>query len=189
MGNSVATVETQAWVDVALAEMAHGVDAVRVEVVAQRLGVTKGGFYRRFKDRRALLDAMLDKWTAGRIAAIESQTDLSGNDPAERLAAIVRLFVARRNTQGLAIELAIRQWAQGDARAADAVLRVDRARLAHVANLYARLGLSEADAQARSVLFYAFIFGQSSLVLAPTAEARAELINACAALLIAPQSA
>ena len=33
------------------------------------LGVTKGGFYRRFKDRRALLDALLETWSAGRIAA------------------------------------------------------------------------------------------------------------------------
>ena len=41
------------------AELARsGVEGVRVEVLAKNLGVTKGGFYRRFRDRAALLDAM-----------------------------------------------------------------------------------------------------------------------------------
>ena len=32
----------------------EGVDAVRVEAVARRIGVTKGGFYGHFADRQAL---------------------------------------------------------------------------------------------------------------------------------------
>ena len=45
---------SQDWVAAGLAELAKGgVDSVRVEVLAERLGVTKGGFYRRFKDRRS----------------------------------------------------------------------------------------------------------------------------------------
>src|SRR5215469_5269796 len=43
-----------------------GVDAIRAEVLAERLGVTKGGFYRRFKDRQALLNAILESWADGR---------------------------------------------------------------------------------------------------------------------------
>ena len=61
------------WVEAALAELAQGgIERVRVEVLAKALGVTKGGFYRRFKDRRALLDALLETWTRGRIAAPRS---------------------------------------------------------------------------------------------------------------------
>ena len=175
---------SQAWVDAALEEMAHGLDQVRVEVIAQRLGVTKGGFYRRFKDRRALLDAMLEKWASGRIAAIEQQTRLVDSGPADRLRSLLDLFAARLNTQGLAIELAIREWARSDALAAAAVLRVDGARLAHVAELFEQLGLPPEVARTRGVLFYAFVFGQSSLVLAPTVEARTALIRSCGDLLI-----
>ena len=40
----------------ALRTRATGVEGVRVEVLAKNLGVTKGGFYRRFRDRAALLD-------------------------------------------------------------------------------------------------------------------------------------
>jgi AcrR family transcriptional regulator len=39
-----------------------GLDAVRVESLAQAIGVTKGGFYWHFADRGALLDEVLDAW-------------------------------------------------------------------------------------------------------------------------------
>lgn len=46
---------SQDWVSAGLAELARGgVDGARVEMLADGWGVTKGGFYRRFKNRRAL---------------------------------------------------------------------------------------------------------------------------------------
>ena len=49
------------WIEAALAALARGgIEQVRVEVLAKDLGVTKGGFYRRFADRRALLAAILE---------------------------------------------------------------------------------------------------------------------------------
>src|SRR3979409_321773 len=81
---------SQDWVAAGLAERAtHGIDGVRVEVLAERLGVTKGGFYRRFKDRRALLNAILETWADGRIAVIEQQTTLNGETPEGRLKQVV----------------------------------------------------------------------------------------------------
>ena len=40
-----------------------GVGAVRVERLATDVGVTKGSFYHHFRDRGALLDAMLEFWS------------------------------------------------------------------------------------------------------------------------------
>ena len=52
------------WIEAGFAEIARtGVEGVRVEVLAKNLGVTKGGFYRRFRDRAALLDGMLQNWS------------------------------------------------------------------------------------------------------------------------------
>ena len=172
------------WIEAGLKEIGRaGVEGVRVEVLAERLGITKGGFYRRFKDRRALLDALLENWTRGRITAIEAQTRLAGADARERLKSVIRLYSERLNPQGMAIELAIRQWARSDKAAAAAVASVDAARLQNVAQLYRQLGLSAGDAQARAVLFYAFIFGQSLLVLDESARKRTSLTAACADLL------
>ena len=108
-----------AWIEAGFKEIARsGVEGVRVEVLAKNLGVTKGGFYRRFRDRAALLDGMLQNWRAGRIAAIEQQTSLDGATARDRLRALIRLYSERMNTEGMAVELAIRQWARSDEAAA-----------------------------------------------------------------------
>ena len=106
---------SQDWVAAGLAALSKGgVGSVRVEVLAERLGVTKGGFYRRFKDRRALLNAILEAWRDGRIKAIERQAEEGGRTSAERIQSLTRLYTERANEQGMAIELAIRQWARND---------------------------------------------------------------------------
>jgi len=179
---------SQDWVSVGLVELARGgVDGVRVEVLAERLGVTKGGFYRRFKDRRALLNAMLETWRDGRVTAIERQADTSGESAVEKLRGMFKLYSERANTQGMAIELAIRQWARTDPAAAAAAEKVDAARLKTAGSLFRKLGLSAADAEARAVLFYTFLFGQSLLFFDETPRRRASLVAACARFLLEPE--
>ena len=51
------------WIDAGLRALAAGgPDAVRIEPLARELGVTRGGFYWHFEDRRALLEEILDAW-------------------------------------------------------------------------------------------------------------------------------
>src|ERR1700748_3333178 len=103
--------KNESWITAGFAELARsGVEGVRVEVLAKSLGVTKGGFYRRFRDRAALLEGMLQGWSAGRIDAIEKQSSLDGATARERLKALIALYSERMNTEGMAVELAIRQW-------------------------------------------------------------------------------
>jgi len=170
-------VTRDSWIEAGLTAIArHGVEGVRVEVLAKDLGVTKGGFYRRFSDRAALLEAILQDWSAGRIAAIEQQTSLDGATARDRLRALIRLYSERMNTAGMAIELAIRQWARSDEAAATAVAKVDAARLKNVGQLYRATGLSAEQADAQAFLFYCFIFGQSLLFPERGQRKRAQLI-------------
>ena len=164
-----------------------GVEGVRVEVLAKNLGVTKGGFYRRFKDRAALLDGMLQTWCDGRIAAIEKQTSLDGVTARERLRALIRLYSERMNTDAMAIELAIRQWARSDETAAMAVASVDAARLKNVGQLYRATGLEAEEADAQAFLFYSFMFGQSLLFLERGPRKRAQLIAKSAEKLLSEE--
>jgi AcrR family transcriptional regulator len=170
----------QDWVTAGLAELAvNGIAGVRVEVLAERMGITKGGFYRRFKDRRELLDAMLAAWSDGRIEAIERHAEAGGGPALERLRALIKLYTERANAQGMAIELAIRQWARTDETAAAAAARVDAARLRTVARLYRELGLSPSEADGRATLFYSFLFGHGLLFDSGSPRKRASLIAAC----------
>jgi len=179
-----------AWIEAGFREIARaGVEGVRVEVLAKNLGVTKGGFYRRFRDRAALLEGMLQAWSAGRIAAIEKQTRLDGASARERLKALIALYSERMNTEGMAVELAIRQWARSDEAAAAAVASVDAARLRNVGHLYRATGLSPDEADAQAFLFYCFIFGQSLLFLERGPRKRAQLVAKSAEKLLEEERA
>ena len=183
-----ADTRTEAWIEAGLAEIARaGVEGVRVEVLAKNLGVTKGGFYRRFRDRAALLEGMLQSWSAGRISSIEAQTSLDGTTARERLKALIRLYSERMNTEGMAVELAIRQWARSDDSAAAAVASVDAARLKNVGHLYRATGLPPEEADAQAFLFYCFVFGQSLLFLERGPRKRAQLVAKSAEKLLRDQ--
>jgi AcrR family transcriptional regulator len=174
------------WIEAGLAALARGgIEEVRVEVLAKDLGVTKGGFYRRFADRRALLAAMLEAWAHGRIAAIAQHAKLDGVSARERLRDLIRLYSEAVNPRGMAVELAIRQWSRVDDMAAAVVTRVDAARLENVAMLYRALGFRAEQAEAQALLLYSFIFGQSLLQLKQGPRRRKHLIAACSEALTA----
>jgi len=177
--NRSSRLDTAAWIEAALGALADGgLEAVRVEPLAKALAVTKGSFYWHFADRRALIDAMLTSWSDGRIAAIRQQSGGTGT-PDMRLRHLAELYTRHANMRGLAIELSIRALARSDARAADAVRAVDAERLKQVAQLFGALGWTASDAQARAVLFYSYLFGESLLdAKAVTVRARETAIRA-----------
>jgi AcrR family transcriptional regulator len=169
------------WIEAGLNELrSGGIERVRVEVLAKNLGLTKGGFYRRFKDRRALLDSILQSWTHGRIEALAKHTQLGGKSARNRLKSLIRLYSERVNPEGMAIELAIRQWARTDAAALAAVMSVDAARVKAGARLYRKLGLATDEAQARAVMLYSYIFGRSLIFLDQPPRKQSHLMSVCA---------
>lgn len=155
--------DAEAWISAGLEALAQGgLEAVRVEPLAKALSVTKGSFYWHFADRRALIEAVLAHWRDGRVAAIRQQAD-GTEDPATILQRLADLYTRSANYRGLAIELTIRALARHDAVAARAIAKVDAERLGRVAKLFCGLGWPAAEAQARAVLFYSYLFGQALL--------------------------
>src|SRR5216683_1080043 len=74
------------WIDEGLRALAAGgPDAVRIEPLAQALGVTKGGFYWHFNDRRALLDEMLDTWERVMVDEAIDRVEGGGGDARDKL--------------------------------------------------------------------------------------------------------
>src|SRR3954469_9087114 len=94
------------WIDEGLRALGvGGLDAVRVEKLAQALGVSKGGFYWHFDDRGALLDEMLDSWERVGVDAVIERIEADGGDARAKLR---RLFVlASASDDLLKMELAI----------------------------------------------------------------------------------
>lgn len=150
------------WIEAAIDVLAdHGVDGVRVEVLAKSFGVTKGSFYWHFKDRQDLFNAVLQTWKEGRIRDINKQTNAASGKEREQLVHVIDVYSANRNRKGISIELAVRDWARRDAQTAAVVEEVDTYRLECTRKLFVASGLSDAEAKSRSLLLYAYVFGQS----------------------------
>lgn len=154
--------DPERWVEVATDVLAkEGISGLRVEVLAKRCGVTKGSFYWHFKDRQALLDAVLEQWKLGRIRDIEKTTTVVPGGEREQLHFAIEVYGASRNRKGMSIELAVRDWARHDRRAASVVEEVDLYRLECTEKLFIAAGMSDAEAKSRSLLLYACVFGLS----------------------------
>jgi AcrR family transcriptional regulator len=155
--------DRDAWITGAIAILAeHGPERLRVEVLAKRLGVTKGSFYWHFKDRRDLQDAVLEYWKDGRIRDIRKQTQAPPGSEAEALLHTIEVYSSARNRKGIAIEAAVRDWARRDPQAVAVVEEVDAERLRCAFRLFLACGhRATQEAQARSLLLYAYVFGVS----------------------------
>lgn len=154
--------DPERWIDAAIDVLANeGVSGLRVELIAKRCGVTKGSFYWHFRDRQALLDGVLQHWKEGRIRDIEKTTSVTPGQERNQLQYAIEVYGASRNRKGMAIELAVRDWARHDEQAAKVVEEVDLYRLECTRRLFVAAGMSDAEAKSRSLLLYACVFGLS----------------------------
>ena len=84
------------WIEEGLSALAAGgPDAVRIEVLAQALGVTTGGFYGYFANRDELLTEMLDLWEREVADAVIEQVERDGGDGRARLARLFTIGLLR----------------------------------------------------------------------------------------------
>ena len=154
--------DPERWIELGTDVLAkEGISGLRIEVLAKRCGVTKGSFYWHFKDRQALLAAILERWKEGRIRDIEKTTAVAPGQERDQLHFAIEVYGASRNLKGMSIELAVRDWARHDAQAAAIVESVDLYRLDCTRKLFVATGMSDADAKSRSLLLYACVFGLS----------------------------
>lgn len=158
--------DANAWTDGALLLLAEeGIDGVRVEVLAKRLGVTKGSFYWHFKDRRALYDAMLSHWRRQATLALIERLDRGEAPARERLVRLLRLpVVGSRSSSAAEVELAIRLWGRRDEAARATLEEVDSLRLAYIQQLLVEMGRDAAQARASAVLAYSYIRVAATLI-------------------------
>lgn len=167
-----------AWVEAGLRALASGgPDVVRVELLAKSLGVTKGGFYHHFRDRQALLDAMLDTWEE---TFVDQAIELADRGEGSGRTRLRRLFAAAGARDDLLdLELSVRDWARRDPTVAERVTRVDNRRLAYLRPLFAEFCDDAADVEGRCLLVLTLLVGES-LVIATHGRRTRPSVNAAA---------
>jgi AcrR family transcriptional regulator len=141
------------WIDAGLRALGvGGPDAVRIESLAQALGVTKGGFYWHFDDRRALLEEMLDTWERVVSEDVIVRVESLGGDARTKLRHLFGIAVSIDDM--VAIELAVREWARRDPAVMQRLHRLDNRRMEYMRALFRELTPDADDVEARCYLAF-----------------------------------
>jgi AcrR family transcriptional regulator len=146
--------------------------AVRIELLAQALGVTKGGFYGYFDDRRALLDEMLDTWERRTTEEVIERVESEGGD-AETKAR--RAGALTFSDDLLPIDLAVRDWARRDRTVADRLRRVDNRRIDYLRTQLGTVCADEDELEARCLIAFSVAVGTHFIAADHGARSRADV--------------
>jgi AcrR family transcriptional regulator len=149
-----------------------GPDAVRIESLAQALGVTKGGFYGYFHDRRALLDEMLDTWERRSTEEVIDRVEREGGDPMTRGRRAAALTFS---DELLAIDLAVRDWSRREPAVAERLRRVDNQRMDYLRSLLAAFSADEDDLEARCLIAFSVAIGSPFIAADHRGRSRADV--------------
>jgi len=156
----------EAWVEAATEVLVdHGIDHVRVDVLAVQLGVTRGSFYWHFRDREDLLRRVLTAWQERATDALTRRlAQAHGNSPQQQLRDVISLpHRGRAAGRAARIELAIRAWARRDAMAREVLDQADASRIAYHAQLFEALGFAPDEARLRAFTLYGLEVAESVL--------------------------
>ncbi|MCK0126361.1 TetR/AcrR family transcriptional regulator [Gelidibacter sp. F2691] len=139
------------WLDAAIELLIEtGADGVKIMPLADRLGLTRTGFYHHFRDRDALLDAMIERWERKNTGNLVAQCDLYAETICEAMFNLQdcwfqsKLFDAQ-------LDRAIRNWADHDTKLKARVDEADAKRKTAIQGMFERFGYASTDAEIRTM--------------------------------------
>jgi AcrR family transcriptional regulator len=136
------------WIQAGYALVADdGLEALKVDRLCARLGVTKGSFYWHFKDIAAYRAALVRAWGELRDLDRSHFGDLGHLAPRERLAQMMASLLGERQWT---LERAMREWARTDPLVAESVKAADHLVLRAVRQTFHDAGFDGDDADVRA---------------------------------------
>ncbi len=173
------------WIEAGLDALARGgPDAVRVEVLAAGIGVTKGGFYGHFDGRPELLDELLDEWERRCTDDVLERIESEGGDPVERVRRAGELTFSDDLHR---IDLAIREWARHDPSVAARLRRIDNARMDFLRAMFGSFIADPDEVEARCTLAFALAIGRHFIAADHPGRTKHEAIHLAGELLLRPR--
>jgi AcrR family transcriptional regulator len=150
------------WLDAAFhAVVEGGFDNVRVLVIADTLGVTRGSFYWHFTDHADLVAALLARWQEREMALDAQWRGESAADARTELENLLDAALAHTgvDVENVRFELALRGLGRRDPTVATMLAAVDAARMSLFEFKFMRLTGQPKQAAELAALFYLAIAG------------------------------
>ena len=151
------------WLEAAYQLLVEGgIDNVRILSLAKMLKLSRTSFYWFFKDREALLDALLLLWQEKNTSALLGQSQLHAASLAE---ATLNLFDCWLNNNHFdsQLEHAIRSWGVQSPTVAQALTEADTMRMEAIKHMFIRHGSEPLVADVRSRALYLTQIGYISM--------------------------
>jgi AcrR family transcriptional regulator len=147
------TPSTREWIEIARQVLVEeGVAAVKIDRLARIAGVTRGGFYWRFKSREELLEALIEDWRDTNTAPLLRVLAEPGNLP-ERLGRLADLYIAESEFSW-SYDRAVRAWAMLSPAVSEVVHAIDQVRIDAIRQIFADAGHSGEEALVRARITY-----------------------------------
>ena len=140
----------QDWIDFALKTLAReGFNALKADVLARKLGVSRGSFYWHFAELGAFHAQVIAHWRQTATEAIIADLErYPGGE--QRLDVLLR----RAFAHDAPLEVRMRAWADENADAARALGDIDRRRSAYIERMLLDAGIAPPLAATRAQLLY-----------------------------------
>jgi AcrR family transcriptional regulator len=150
------------WLDTALDVLTYeGIEGVRIERLADRLGISKSGFYWHFRDRDDLYQQLLEFWEHEMTGVITENPEINQGPAAKRLENIMKTIGDYELNRA---EASIFVWSQRDTRVRKVMNRVNRERLRYLRALFEELGFEGDELDMRTQLFAAYTASEYSFL-------------------------
>jgi AcrR family transcriptional regulator len=140
----------QDWIEFGLARLAHeGFGALKADVLARKLGVSRGSFYWHFADLGRFHERVINHWKQVATEAIIADIERYESHE-DRLDALLRHAFG----QSVALEIRMRAWAEHNAEVARALDDIDRRRRRYIEQLLVEVGVAPPLAATRTQVLY-----------------------------------
>ncbi len=171
----------EAWIDAGLIALADGgPDAVRVDVLAQTLAVSRGGFYHQFDSRPAFLEELLDTWERRSTDEVLDRVESEGGDARTKVG---RAGMLTFSAALLPVDLAVRDWARRDADVAERLKRVDNSRMDYLRSQIVTFHEDSADVEPLALLAFSLAIGNHFVAADHDGRTREQILRLATALL------
>ncbi len=139
-----------------------GVERVRVVPLAAKLGLSRTSFYWFYKNREALLAALIERWRIQNTGNLIARTEQYADSITE---AILNVFDCWLDAElfDSRLEFAVRSWARQSASVAGNIKVADAARIEALQRLFVRYGYDAHAADVRSRTIYLTQIGYISM--------------------------
>ena len=164
------------WVNAAYDMLiGQGIEAVKIQTLGARLKLSRTSFYWFFKDRAALLEALIAMWAGRTTEPMIAAARAYAETETEAMLNLIACFLSNQ-TFDSRLEFAVRGWALQDGAVLQRLRFVDVERLDALRLILERWGHDPQDADVRARTIYLVQIGYISTQTQETLEARLDRV-------------